>query len=200
MVYRVKVCFWCGQDYQPTNGRQKYCAACRIRGRAIRKAAYYVVNLEKIGPRRIARYAANPEKEKTQQAAHRAACPEIIRASAAKFGAAHPERIREWGSVYKKNHPENRRLEVERRRALKYSNTPIDEMLTSTEWLAILAEANGHCTYCDKEALLTLDHVIPLSRGGKHSKDNVVPACQRCNSSKNARTPEEWCQAMGVEI
>ncbi len=37
-----------------------------------------------------------------------------------------------------------------------------------------------------------MDHVIPLSRGGKHALDNVVPACRGCNTSKNDRLPSEW--------
>ena len=83
-------------------------------------------------------------------------------------------------------------LSGSKRRALKYANTLPDEMLTRGQWLAILAEANGHCAYCGKEAKLTLDHVIPLSKGGKHSKDNAVAACAHCNSSKGNRTLAEW--------
>lgn len=94
--------------------------------------------------------------------------------------------------TYRAGHLEEHRLFEEKRRAAKYANTPVDELLTPAEWRTILAEANGHCHYCGKEAKLTLDHVIPLSKGGKHSKDNVVAACRRCNSSKGARTPEEW--------
>jgi 5-methylcytosine-specific restriction endonuclease McrA len=93
---------------------------------------------------------------------------------------------------YRKTHPEEFRLSCAQRRALKYGNTPINELLTSTEWLAILALADGHCVYCGHEAKLTLDHVIPLSKGGKHSKDNVVAACLCCNDSKGNKTLEEW--------
>ncbi|MBZ8183051.1 HNH endonuclease [Oscillatoria salina] len=47
------------------------------------------------------------------------------------------------------------------------------------------------CQYCGSKKNLTLDHVIPRSQGGKHSWDNVVIACQRCNSKKGSRTPVE---------
>jgi 5-methylcytosine-specific restriction endonuclease McrA len=50
------------------------------------------------------------------------------------------------------------------------------------------------CSYCGGKAT-TLDHVIPVSRHGKHEPGNVVPACKSCNSSKGARTPEEWMEA-----
>lgn len=50
------------------------------------------------------------------------------------------------------------------------------------------------CMYCGKqlpEHLLTRDHLLPLSRGGKDCWSNVVTACRVCNHAKGARTPEE---------
>lgn len=108
------------------------------------------------------------------------------------WGKLNPQKEARRVSFFQKKHPEECKLHTEKRRALTYANTPVDEMLTPAEWLAILAEADGHCAYCDKEAKLTLDHVIPLSRGGKHTKDNVVPACLHCNSSKGNKTLEQW--------
>lgn len=47
------------------------------------------------------------------------------------------------------------------------------------------------CQYCGSSEDLTLDHVIPRSRGGRHGWDNVVTACRACNQRKGNRTPEE---------
>lgn len=50
------------------------------------------------------------------------------------------------------------------------------------------------CQYCHKvfnSADLTLDHVIPRSRGGETSWENLVACCHRCNNRKGSRTPEE---------
>jgi 5-methylcytosine-specific restriction endonuclease McrA len=48
------------------------------------------------------------------------------------------------------------------------------------------------CQYCGRRTReLTLDHVIPRGRGGKHSWDNVVSACKVCNCRKGGRTPAE---------
>jgi 5-methylcytosine-specific restriction endonuclease McrA len=47
------------------------------------------------------------------------------------------------------------------------------------------------CQYCGKKSDLTIDHVIPRSRGGKDAWDNVVVACLRCNVTKGSRTPKE---------
>ncbi len=49
------------------------------------------------------------------------------------------------------------------------------------------------CAYCaDTSGPFHLDHVFPWSRGGKHTTENLVVACQPCNSSKADMTPEEW--------
>lgn len=51
---------------------------------------------------------------------------------------------------------------------------------------------DGHtCQYCGSSKRLTLDHVLPRSRGGTHTWDNVLTACESCNQIKGNRTPEE---------
>lgn len=58
---------------------------------------------------------------------------------------------------------------------------------------AVLARWGELCHYCGAVGEpLQLDHVIPRSRGGIDHPDNLVPACQPCNGSKGARTPDEW--------
>lgn len=47
------------------------------------------------------------------------------------------------------------------------------------------------CQYCRKKDGLTLDHVIPKSRGGRDVWDNLVTACNGCNNRKGSKTPEE---------
>jgi 5-methylcytosine-specific restriction endonuclease McrA len=47
------------------------------------------------------------------------------------------------------------------------------------------------CQYCGSTKRLTLDHVLPRSKGGTHTWDNVVAACERCNCVKGDRTPLE---------
>jgi 5-methylcytosine-specific restriction endonuclease McrA len=48
------------------------------------------------------------------------------------------------------------------------------------------------CAYCTGCPATTLDHIVPLSRGGAHSNDNLAPACVGCNSSKSGRLLSEW--------
>ena len=58
--------------------------------------------------------------------------------------------------------------------------------LTEQEAMELFEEYVGLCVYCPALAT-TLDHVIPLSRGGPHTKDNLVPCCKSCNSKKGAK-------------
>lgn len=55
----------------------------------------------------------------------------------------------------------------------------------------VLRRDKHACQYCGSNKQLTLDHVIPRSKGGKHTWDNVVIACQTCNARKGDRTPTQ---------
>ncbi len=56
-------------------------------------------------------------------------------------------------------------------------------------------KSSGKCYYCHqsfKPSDLTMDHIIPLSRGGSSEKSNIVPCCKDCNSKKKYYLPHEW--------
>ncbi len=56
----------------------------------------------------------------------------------------------------------------------------------------ILLRDNFQCQYCGKTDLpLTIDHMVPRSRGGEDSWENLITACTRCNSIKGNKTPRE---------
>ena len=64
--------------------------------------------------------------------------------------------------------------------------------LTVEEWAAITAAWNG-CAYCGKTATpLQRDCVQAISRGGRYTVDNVVPACAACNASKCNDEVTSW--------
>ena len=55
--------------------------------------------------------------------------------------------------------------------------------------------AAGVCAYCHRSVghrRLTMDHVVPLGRGGRSTRGNVVPACKDCNTRKRSLVPVEW--------
>ncbi|MBP1686314.1 MAG: endonuclease family protein [Deltaproteobacteria bacterium] len=53
----------------------------------------------------------------------------------------------------------------------------------------------GLCHYCGRKfppRELTMDHLVPLIRGGRSTKGNLVPACKDCNNQKKHQLPFEW--------
>ena len=55
--------------------------------------------------------------------------------------------------------------------------------------------SEGVCYFCHAKfppKELTMDHIIPLIRGGKSAKGNVVPSCKECNNKKKHMLPLEW--------
>ncbi len=67
------------------------------------------------------------------------------------------------------------------------------ELRASQWWKRRLAK--GVCHYCARPfppRELTMDHIIPVSRGGRTTKGNVVPCCKECNTAKKQLLPMEW--------
>lgn len=66
--------------------------------------------------------------------------------------------------------------------------------LRATAWWK-RKRASGRCYYCREKVPpreLTMDHLVPLIRGGTSAKHNMVPACKNCNSRKKYLLPLEW--------
>ncbi len=66
--------------------------------------------------------------------------------------------------------------------------------LKKTRWWRRKIE-RGICYYCGRKVSpqeLTMDHRIPLSKGGFSTKENIVPSCKECNNQKKALAPWEW--------
>jgi 5-methylcytosine-specific restriction endonuclease McrA len=55
----------------------------------------------------------------------------------------------------------------------------------------ILIRDNFKCGYCGTSQNLTVDHIIPISRNGPHTFDNLITACVYCNRKKSDKTPNE---------
>ena len=78
---------------------------------------------------------------------------------------------------------------------LKRERSRAREIRKSQWWKRRLSE--GRCYYCGKEFSpkeLSMDHIVPLIRGGKSTKGNMVPACKACNNQKKHMLPVEWAE------
>lgn len=87
------------------------------------------------------------------------------------------------------------RMELERPvviRLITYVKVPRDVHRRKITRKAVLARDSWTCQYCGTTKLgLTVDHVIPRSRGGKSVWENIVASCAPCNHRKGSRMPRE---------
>ena len=60
------------------------------------------------------------------------------------------------------------------------------------KWQECLMHFNHQCAYCGSTESLEQEHVIPVSRGGHYTPDNIIPACRSCNASKNNKIMQDW--------
>ncbi|MEX1062954.1 MAG: HNH endonuclease [Balneolaceae bacterium] len=74
-------------------------------------------------------------------------------------------------------------------RLRRYINLPYARIVLSRR--NIMKRDRHECQYCGGGSDLTLDHVVPRSRGGRDSWENLVTACNKCNVKKGNSTPEE---------
>lgn len=67
-----------------------------------------------------------------------------------------------------------------------------DFALTDKEWRETIEYFDYSCAYCGESEKLTYEHFIPFSKGGSFKKDNIIPVCKRCNSSKRDIDFNSW--------
>lgn len=171
-AFKTKTCSKCGvtrplDEFQPNPaGRLGRKSTCRVCNRKAVKAWA----------------GANPERalEKKRRSwdRHKDRLNEARRESR---GDHERELAREW----RKRNPEKARNGNHQRRAATRNAPP-----AVLERIAYLL--TQPCAYCGADQDIEIDHIIPLSRGGRHEADNLAAACPRCNRSKGNRLLDEW--------
>lgn len=82
-------------------------------------------------------------------------------------------------------------------RLKSYARTPYRNIVLSRK--NIMKRDGHHCQYCGSTNDLTIDHIIPKSRGGNDTWENLVTACTRCNHRKGNHTPREASMTLSRE-
>lgn len=142
---------------------------------------------------------------------------EAARASQKRYRERHPGRLKAQSKKYAEKHRVKRNAEARRRRAENpehengiqrrwkarnkdYVNActhkrrcrilKVEGTYTVAEWRAIKAAQSYTCRMCGRrepEIKLTVDHIVPLTKGGRNDKSNLQGLCQSCNSRKHNR-------------
>lgn len=168
--------------------------------------AYRIANPEKMREYMRVWRASNREKKRAYDREYRAANPDKVRESVHKWQVSNPDKRREadrkylaanydkhreavrmYQAKYPEKHLERMRAANQRRRASIKTNT--NNAPTAAQLKSIVELP---CCYCGQPGPSTVDHYIPLARGGTHTLDNLRPACRSCNSRKGAKLPSEW--------
>jgi len=170
--------------------KKAYDRECRAKNkdkaRAYR-AKYNAQNKDKIKVYQAWYYIQNKEAIKAKQEEYRAERKELIKAHTRQWAIENPERVRQNKKNWVRKHPEKLAFQRAVRRA-RLRNTGVS--LTEEQWQTIKNMFKQKCVYCGKRTRrLAKDHIIPLSQGGDLTLQNIVPACQSCNSKKGTKSP-----------
>lgn len=169
------------------NGKKRNtCKKCRSTKESVRQA----MKAEQISTRRKAFYKENRDTLLAKQLAYAQENRERESARGRNWRRENPEKVREINRRYYVGNPGI----IKQARETRYARVRGAEIcdLTTEQWIEILKEHDGRCVYCGSEICITKDHDIPVSRGGNHTRNNVVPACRTCNCRKQALTGDEF--------
>lgn len=129
---------------------------------------------------RVRRYLDNGGKEVNRKYAQREEVRERLRAYRQTKHYQEMQR-RYWDSLEGKA----KRARNDHKKRIRKISVPTT--LTAEEWEQIKKQFKSRCIYCGEKKPLTHEHIIPLSRGGGFTKDNILPACKECNSRRGNR-------------
>lgn len=178
-------CFRCSE--KPRAKSSTYCVDCRSE---IRRA-FREKNRERIGEQVRTRRALNPDKTRAENAKWKLANPDKVREEKRRYRQRHKDAIaayfREWRNL---NPDKAKAISLTRRARSKRASG----YATAGQIAARFAYFGNVCAYCGGPAE-SVDHVIPLAKGGSHWPANLRPACKRCNSAKRDLPVDEFLMA-----
>ncbi len=171
LLWPRKVCLSCGEEKDLSDfpsakmnrdGKASYCKACY----AERTREWYQHNAEHHRQRSREYRAANPDSDR-------------------EYRQQNKEHISARERAHAKANPGANRAKARAYYARKKGG---EGTHTAAEWEAVCAYYNYRCLCCGQQKPLTADHVVPLSKGGANTIDNIQPLCKPCNSRKGDKT------------
>lgn len=190
MASREAVCKECTARF-PSGARGKlpvYCSDCRYARQLVASAKWKARNPDQLKAYRVKHHAENRDAENARSRAWKAANPERV---AAWRRMAYVERQMATNTEYHRDYGRRnpgKLAEIQNRRRARL----LAAFVAPVDPVAIRDRDGGLCGICGSPVALadqSMDHIIPLARGGTHEPANVQLAHRRCNSSKGARVP-----------
>lgn len=170
----MKSCLICEGNYQETHFNQRYCSnECKWKAKRISQENYKKSEKGILAKKRW----IQSDKRKENESNYR---------KKESYKEKNRSRIKKYhqtikGKIMKSN--------VYGRRKSILDNAG---KFTKEEWENKLKEYNYSCANCQTKENITIDHIIPLSKGGKNTIDNLQPLCGLCNSRKNNKIIDRY--------
>lgn len=170
------------KDSARPDGLTSWCKVCR--------RTHYLANKDRVAEQMRKYSSENKDRLRVNAARHYEKNKEKVLqrsmlryySNLDKIQAQHRESHKKYAAL----HPERNLVRRQKRRARLKNNGIF--AITNTELKKLYSLP---CFYCNEKGG-SLDHVIPIARGGTHGLGNVVPACMPCNNSKGPKTIMEW--------
>lgn len=154
-----------------------------------KKHEYYEANKSEISEKHKNYYRSNVSRFRELSQKWKKNNPDKLR----RISRRRYEKIKDHHKVitrrWKQEHKEARNLSWQKRRSKK---NQLPSTLTLDQWEYIKKCFDNKCAYCGKRRKLTQDHFVPVQLGGGYTKENIIPCCQSCNSSKSSKLFQEW--------
>jgi 5-methylcytosine-specific restriction endonuclease McrA len=202
----VKICTRCdetkelsefGKNKAAKDGLSFYCSVCKREY----QRKHYAENPDKWSMYGKRWRENNKETKAAYDRTYAENNPERVRAAKQKYKRVHKDRIREQNKIYslknkeilreknrlwRENNLEKHRMKEARRRTRKHQNGVF--VVLDKELRKLISSP---CYYCGAQHQ-HIDHLVPISRGGRHSVGNLISSCSNCNLSKNNKFLVEW--------
>jgi len=155
-----------GLNKHNKDGLASNCKLCR----KTERARYYRFNSDKEKESVRTRAIANRDDEMER---HR------------KYYIANQDRLKQKSALYRQENQDKIKVLNQNRRVKELKN---GGKITVKEWRDLCRKYEDKCLCCGKNCKLEIDHIVPVSRGGRNTIDNVQPLCGTCNKHKATRT------------
>lgn len=155
---------------------------------------YYLAHKDEIVNKAIARHSVNKERDNEYGRNWRKINQDKVKKHYLSIRLKKLAHLKEWN----KNNPEKYKARSfhscsKRRARIKQTNINPKPILDFVE--SVKSKPSAICYYCQKKVStkhIQFDHMIPLSKGGMHSVENLCVSCDKCNLSKHDKLIADW--------
>ena len=131
-------------------------------------------------------YEKNKDKVKEQVKLYVQKNKDAVRERIKKWNSENKDRVLGYIQKYRSLHPEQMTKSSRKRREI-FKN--VVGNFTLAEWISLCNKFGNKCLWCERtDRKLTIDHVVPITKGGTNYIDNIQPLCVNCNARKNNST------------